>query len=427
MPGTEDHLSRWQSAGAPQPEVAPEAAAEAAARMRALESQAAAQSPTEPPPGLRWLGVTALSLAAILIACGVILFFSSHWDQFSPGARYALAIALVALFHMAGGLTRSSFRALSVALHAVGTIAAGAAIRLVGEIFSLQYHWPNIIFLWALAALAGWLLLRDQAQQTLALLLIPAWIFCELGFRTGGYIGDSVYIGRLCFVWGVLYLTFFLGSEHKAVKGILFAAGAIAAAVGVVQMLSGWVSFAAWQSFIPFGTCVWTWVAIALPFMIAAFHGHKGLIPIAAAIAFSAALPWCYSTSIDTYSYRGGPMIAHVETSPSLLAHVLVAAFAVFLCWWGVRLGSRALVNLGIAGFAAAVVWFYFSDIFSDKNRALGLIGLGVLFLAGGWGLEIARRRILTAMNPAKLSEPQTAAARTPTQNTAQSANGGSQ
>jgi hypothetical protein len=100
-------------------------------------------------------------------------------------------------------------------------------------------------------------------------------------------------------------------------------------------------------------------------------------------------------------------MIGHVETSPNLLAHALVAAFAVFICLWGVRMASRALVNLGIVGFAAAVAWFYFSDVYSDKYRSLGLIGLGVLFLAGGWALEIARRRILAGMEPAKASEPQ--------------------
>ena len=83
---------------------------------------------------------------------------------------------------------------------------------------------------------------------------------------------------------------------------------------------------------------------------------------------------------------------------PNLLAHASVAAFAVFLCWWGVRLVSRALVNLGIVGFAGAVGWFYFSDIYNDHERALGLIGLGVLFLAGGWALEKMRRRILTRM-----------------------------
>jgi hypothetical protein len=58
-------------------------------------------------------------------------------------------------------------------------------------------------------------------------------------------------------------------------------------------------------------------------------------------------------------------------TEPNLLAHALVAAFAVFLCWWGVRMASRALVNLGIVGFAIAVGWFYFSDIYNDHGAPL--------------------------------------------------------
>ncbi len=59
----------------------------------------------------------------------------------------------------------------------------------------------------------------------------------------------------------------------------------------------------------------------------------------------------------------------------------------------------RALVNLGIVGFAVAVAWFYFSDIFDKVGRSLGLIGLGILFLAGGWALEKMRRRILAGMD----------------------------
>jgi uncharacterized membrane protein len=387
MPDIEPLLNRWQSAGVLD--------AEAAARIRAHESKLAAGAPA----GLRWQGMTALILGAILLACGVVLFVSAHWDQLGPGERYSLVIAMVAVFHIAGGLARTNFRGLSSALHAVGTVATGAAIALVGQIFNIQEHWPAAVLLWALAALAGWMLLRDQAQQTLALLLVPAWIFSELGFRTEGYIGEDVYMGRLCFAWGILYITFFLGSPRKAVQGILFAAGAIAAVVGIVDMLASWVSWSLTQSFIPFGTCVWAWIAIAaVPLIVAAFHGHKGLVPIAAAIGFAIALPWCYRTWIESYNYPGGPSVTYTRTDPNLLAHALVAAFAVFLCWWGVRLASRALVNLGIVGFAAAVGWFYFSDIMSKLGRSLGLIGLGVLFLAGGWALEVARRRILARM-----------------------------
>ena len=79
-------------------------------------------------------------------------------------------------------------------------------------------------------------------------------------------------------------------------------------------------------------------------------------------------------------------------------------AFAVFVIWWGVRQASRALVNLGIVGFAIAVVWFYFSDIFDKVGRSLGLIGLGVLFLAGGWALEKTRRGLLGRMGSADTS-----------------------
>ncbi|MGA3335175.1 MAG: DUF2157 domain-containing protein [Terracidiphilus sp.] len=391
MADIETLLARWQSAGVLD--------AETAARIRAHETQASARAPA----GLRWQGVTALILGAILLACGVVLFVSAHWDELGPGARYTLVIAMVAVFHVAGGLARSSFRSLSTALHAVGTVASGAAIALVGQIFNIQEHWPAAVLLWALAALFGWALLHDQAQQTLALLLVPAWIFCELDFRMNQHIGEDIYMGRLCFMWAILYITFFIASRRRAVQGILFAVSVIGVVTGIVMMLLTWESLNSDQTFIPFGTRVWAWIAIAaIPLVIAAFHGHKGLIPIAAAIAVAIALPWCYRTWTESYKGPNGTVVTYTRTDPNLLAHALVAAFAVFLCWWGVRLVSRALVNLGIVGFAAAVGWFYFSDIMSKVNRSLGLIGLGVLFLAGGWALEKMRRRILQRMAPPK-------------------------
>ena len=230
MADIETLLARWQSAGV---------LGETAARIRAHEAQASAGAPA----GLRWQGVTALILRGILLACGVVLFVSAHWDELGPGARYALVIAMVAVFHVAGGLARSSFRSLSTALHAVGTVAAGAAIALVGQIFNIQDHWPAAVLLWALAALFGWALLRDQAQQTLALLLVPAWIFCELGFRINGHIGEGIYMGRLYFMWSILYIAFFIASRRKAVQGILFAVGVVGIVVGVVLMLSNWASW----------------------------------------------------------------------------------------------------------------------------------------------------------------------------------------
>ena len=222
-------LNRWQTAGVLD--------AEAAARIRVFEEK------QEKPGAVGWQGMVALILGAILLACGVALFVSAHWDELGPGARYAIAIAMVTVFHLAGGLVRKSFSGLSTALHAVGTLSTGAAIALVGQIFNIQEHWPAAVLMWALGALAGWILLRDQAQQTLTLLLAPAWMVSEIAFHANWRIGEDIYIGRFLLVWGILYLTFFIGSKRKIVQGILFAAGAIAAVAGTAMMLNGWQSW----------------------------------------------------------------------------------------------------------------------------------------------------------------------------------------
>jgi len=387
-------LNRWQDSGVLD--------AATASRIRAYEAKQAG------PAGVRWQGIAALILGAILLACGVVLFVNAHWDQMSPGSRFALVLAMVAVFHLAGGAVRDKFHGLSTALHAVGTASTGAAIALTGQIFNIQEHWPAAILMWALAALAGWALLHDEAQQTLALLLIPAWMISEFAYYSENHIGQGTYVGRFLFVWAVLYLTFFLGSRRKAVQGILFASSAIAAVFGVSLMVEGWLSWGSTTS-LPWGLCVWAWAGIAaLPLIVALMRLTKSLIPVAAAIAFTIALPWCNRVWIEHYNYGPGPgqTGSYTRDVPNLAAHALVAAFAVFLIWWGVRQASKALVNFGIVGFAITVVWFYFSDIFDKVGRSLGLIGLGVLFLAGGWALEKTRRRLIGTMGPGTDAAP---------------------
>ncbi len=399
MPDIEGLLKRWQSAGLLE--------ADTANRIRVWEAE---QKPTFTPQvpaaqvaGIRWQGIVALVLGALLLGTGVILFVSAHWDELSRGGRFALVLAMIAVFHFAGATVRDRYHGLSTALHAVGTISTGAAIALVGQIFNIEEHWPAAILLWTIDSLAGWILLRDEAQQTLTLLLFPAWLFCEFEYSTEQHIGQAVYLGRFLFVWAILYLTFFHGSRRKIAQGILFAAATIAAVSGTFLMLLGWHSWSATQTFIPFSTRFWGWTAIAaLPLVIAAFKGHRGLIPPAAAIFMAVVLPWTQRVWVESYNYGQGMHGSYTRNEPNLAAHALVTAFAVFLIWWGVRQASRALVNVGIVYFGLAVAWFYFSNIFDKVGRSLGLIGLGILFLAGGWALEKMRRRLLARMESAQ-------------------------
>jgi hypothetical protein len=62
---------------------------------------------------------------------------------------------------------------------------------------------------------------------------------------------------------------------------------------------------------------------------------------------------------------------------------------------WGIDEGRSERVNMGSAVFAATVVAFYFSEVMDKLGRSASLIGLGLLFLAGGWALERLRRRLV--------------------------------
>jgi uncharacterized membrane protein len=387
-------LNRWQSAGVLD--------AGTAARIRAWEDEQNRGEDAAQPlrvAGLAWQGVVALILGGILLATGVILFVSAHWDEMGPGSRFALVLAIVAVFHLAGGFVRERFLALSTVFHAVGTVCTGAAIALVGQIFNIEEHWPAAVLIWAISALAGWVLLHDQAQQIFALLLFPAWLFCELEFYSHQHIGQEIYLGRFLLVWAVRYWTVLLGSKRRAVHGVLFAAAAVAAISGTALMASGWLSWSSSQTFLPFGTRFWAWAAIAaLPLAVAAFKGHWGLVPPASAIAFAILLPWCQHFSTSYYEYGQGVKSSYTRSDPNLAAYLFVAGFAVFIIAWGVRQVSRALVNLGVVYFAMVVAWFYWSNILDKVGRSLGLIGLGILFLAGGWALEVTRRKLLVRM-----------------------------
>jgi uncharacterized membrane protein len=391
----ESYLKRWQSAGVLD--------ADTAARIQAWESAQELTSVSRGPEpkaearesGLAWQGRVALILGGILLASGIILFVSSHWDQLGPGMRYMLVMALVTVFHLGGAITRDRYPATSSTLHAVGTVSIGAAIALIGQIFNIQEHWPAAVLLWAIAALFGWMLLRDQAQQTLSLLLIPSWLICEWSYAAENRIGTDVYVGRFLFVWAILYLCLFIGTERRIVRGILFGVSTIAAVVGVFLLLESWRSWSGMQPYPQLHTRVWGWVIFAVvPLLFSVTRIRKAALPVLAAIIFVIALPWC--TRILPVRYGG--IYYGSNSEPSLAAHTLVAAFCVFLIWWGVREGSRGLVNFGVVAFGATVAWFYFSDLFDKLGRSLGLIGLGALFLAGGWLLEKTRRGLLAHM-----------------------------
>ena len=369
-------LQRWIDAGLLD--------AATADRIRQFESR------REQPSGLRWQVLLALIFGAILLSAGIALFVAAHWDQLSPISRFAVVIGTLLVIHVVAILVRDRFNWLAIVLHGVGTMACGAAVALVGQIFNIQEHWPAGILLWALCALAGWALLGDEVQQTIALLLLPAWIICEWIARTDGYRGSELMSIRMIAVIAAVYLTAFLGSRRKLAARILFAAGAITLAIVIMGLLN----FYTWHDWTttpspPLHLVVFGWGVIVATLLFAWRLKPDALISAAAVLAVAMLLPHCFIEQASIYgSYYGSP-------KPSLFAYLIVAGLACFFSWWGIRERSKALINYGVVTFALTVLWFYFSNFMDKLNRSLGLIVLGILFLGGGWALEKLRRRMV--------------------------------
>src|SRR5579864_144126 len=122
-------LERWRTSGV----------VDAATASRIREFEAGQEQPTQ----LRWPILIAIGFGALMLAAGLLLFISAHWDELSPSGRFSLVLLLVGIFHVLGGALANKFRALSIALHGIGTAALGGGIFLAAQIFNLQEHWPG--------------------------------------------------------------------------------------------------------------------------------------------------------------------------------------------------------------------------------------------------------------------------------------------
>jgi uncharacterized membrane protein len=374
-------IERWISAGVVD--------AGTAARIRTFEeSQGSSER-------LRWPVLLAVALGGVLLCAGVLLFVAAHWDELSPAWRFTLVLFLVAVFPIAGALTEERFSALSTTFYAIGTICVGAGIFLTAQIFNLQEHWPTGILMWAIGALAGWLLLRHWTQAALLALLIPAWLAGEWEVRTEGFAVSNRLLTEGLLLTAITYLCARTGAEDSAARRALAWIGGIALLpLGVwafVEPHENW-RWWGWQNrpgISPLLHITGWAIAICAPLALA-FVLRKS-----AAWTNAIAAVWVLviGTFHAPHEDAGGklPIFAWDSVGPYFWAGI----GALGMVAWGLLERRRERINLGVAGFALTVIIFYFSDVMDKLGRSASLIGLGVLFLFGGWALERTRRQLV--------------------------------
>jgi uncharacterized membrane protein len=380
LPGEwERHLERWMAAGVVD--------AATASRIRAFEQSHGSNE------RLRWPVMLALALGGLLLCAGVLLFVAAHWEQLSPGQRFSLVLFLVAIFPASGALTAERFPALAVTLHAVGTITVGAGIFLAAQIFNLEENWANGVLLWAIGALIGALLLRQWPQWTLLAILTPMWLAGEWEVRAPLQYGNDytvVLLGLL--LLAITYVSARSGEEDAAWRRGLVWVGSVAllpcAVLAFVARIEQWNRYGATKVSPGLQTTAWA-IAIAGPLVLAVVMRGR--------TAWWNALFAVWVLVIVTFHprYAAGSNSAASFAWNNLGTFFWAALGALGLVAWGVMERRRERINLGVAGFALTVVIFYFSNVMDKLGRSASLIGMGVIFLVGGWSLEKLRRKLI--------------------------------
>jgi uncharacterized membrane protein len=362
-------IARWLKAGVID--------AATAARLRAHETAARA-------PETGRLAVFAFGFGGLLLAAGVLLFVASHWIDLGPGARFASVVAMVMLLHVAAGAAAPRQPALTVSLHAAGTAALGAGIFLAGQVFHLAAHWPSAFLLWAVGAAVALALLRDWPHALWVAVLVPLWLWAEWLQRAE--LAEVAYAEMAAIAVGFTVLA--TAYVSACARGLDVPWRRALARLGAIILLpsayalAGAGEMAAEAGHLPgpgvAPGLVWS-VALLLPLATAVALRRRDAWPVAVAVWLA-----YFVTLLDT-----------TQASHKLLSYLAYAAGSIGLILWGLRDGERLRVNLGVLGFALTVLWFYFGSLFDMLGRALGLIGMGILFIGGGWWLERARRSLV--------------------------------
>lgn len=362
-----EHLQRWQEAGLVD--------AATAERIRSWESERRPASSLSGPVRV------AVGLGALLLGAGLLLFVSAHWDGMPPFWRFTLLVAAVLGLHGLASAFTQPFRPMAVALHAAGTLAFGGGVYLAAQIFHLQAQWSTGLLLWAIGAGLGWLLLHQWPQLLLLVLLTPAWLISEwlrLGQELGSGSAESLQVA----VSGVLLLclSMFISAHGRGPSTerqvLVWVGGLGLLPAALLWLVTGSPVHLGQQLPLPLALAGWA-VAIAGPLLLSWRLQGQRFWPLALA-------PLWMAVELLLRTNGGG-----------VLLYGWWGLAGLAFLFWGSSAGRPERINLGTLLIALTLLCFYFAEVMSRLGRSLSLVGLGLLFLAGGWALERLRRRMV--------------------------------
>lgn len=335
---------------------------------------------------LRWPAILAVSFGAVMLCAGILLFVAAHWDEIAPWQRFSLVLAMVAIFHIAAVFLGEKVPSIGVALHVAGTATLGAAIYLAAQIFNLEEHWPTGILLWSLGAVVAWFILRQWPQALLAAILIPWWLVGEWDLATENYGGAWNIAAQGLLLLSIAYLTATRKESNRELRLGLVWVGALALIPLLIDVIISAEPYESW---------LWGHRSRHLPDTLLVLGYAGAYIPVLAIVAFTRrkrALPAFISAA---WIFMLAIVASRGRLDSNLGLYLWLALGACAFCYWGVVENRKLFINYGTAIFALDLIAFYFSSVLDKLGRSMGLILLGVIFLAGGWVLNRLRTDLI--------------------------------
>ena len=332
----------------------------------------------------------SILLGSLLLAAGLLLFVSAHWDQMPPFWRVSLLLFIVIALHAGGAWFAERFQLMALGLHAVGTVAFGAGVFLCAQIFHLDVLWSFRwgLLLWSFGAAAGWKLLRQWPQLALLSLLLPGWIAALIMFEVDRFSSSEADWAVVPIAAGALLtsLTYFTAPDRTPLtpaRSVLMWMGGLAlvpAAVTWAVVATGLDLPALGQ---PFWLSLLVWVVtLGGPVILGWWLRPHRFWPLALAAIWMV---------LD--------LVIQVQGF-SVLSFAWWGVGSVGLMVWGSTEARAERVNIGTVLLATTLIGFYFTEVIGRFDRSLSLLGLGLFFLVGGWGLNRLRQALLPNLPP---------------------------
>jgi uncharacterized membrane protein len=144
----------------------------------------------EPQGGLAQMIVGAVG--ALLIGTGLVAVLAYNWDDFPRWVRMALALGPLAASQAVSWWVLQQDEAAKPwqreAAALVQSLAAGAAMALVSQIYNLPGQWTDLLFWWCVVSVPLAWVLRSQAVAIAYLIGITIWTVAQ-AFEQANYSG----------------------------------------------------------------------------------------------------------------------------------------------------------------------------------------------------------------------------------------------